>query len=164
MVEEDKEGKPYSRDERKMVYARADGTTTRYSFGSEFNFYAANYAWIQHSIAAREKAKEPFRIAIGGPQCAKPYSASLLNISAMSFGSLGASRSRRSTGAPGPGGFAHDTGEGGSVRYHRAPRRRLRLGNRLGLFRLPHRDGRVRSGSSPTRRADPQVKMVEIKL
>ena len=43
-----------------------------------------------HPPGSRRAIPESFRITIGGDQCAKPYSASVFNISAMSFGSLSA--------------------------------------------------------------------------
>jgi glutamate synthase domain-containing protein 2 len=51
-----------------------------------------------HSIAPARP--EPFRITIGGPDCTKPYSASVFNISAMSFGALSANAIRALNAAP----------------------------------------------------------------
>src|SRR6202012_4737972 len=62
---------------------------------------------------------ESFRITIGGPQCAKPYSSSVFNISAMSFGSLSAAAIRALNRGAKMGGFYHDTGEGSISPYHR---------------------------------------------
>ncbi len=59
------------------------------------------------------------RVTIGGPQCTQPYSASVLNISAMSFGALGEAAVRAMNHGAKAGGFAHDTGEGGLSRYHK---------------------------------------------
>ena len=57
--------------------------------------------------------------SIGGADCGQPYSASVLNISAMSFGSLSANAIRALNKGAKLGGFAHDTGEGGFSPYHR---------------------------------------------
>jgi glutamate synthase domain-containing protein 2 len=70
-------------------------------------------------VAPKEAAREPFRIEIGGPQCTQPYSASVFNISAMSYGSLSANAVRALNKGAKLGGFAHDTGEGGFTPYHR---------------------------------------------
>ncbi len=164
VVEEDKEGKPYSRDERKMVYARADGTDDKMSFGSEFDFYAANYAWIQHSIAAREKAKEPFRITIGGAECRRPYSSSVLNISAMSFGSLGRNAVEALNLGARLGHFAHDTGEGGYSEYHRRHGGDIVWEVGTGYFGCRTNSGGFDAGKFADKASDPQVKMVELKL
>ncbi len=60
-----------------------------------------------------------FRVVVGGPDCKEPYSLSLLNISAMSFGALSANAIRALNKGAKIGGFAHDTGEGGFSKYHR---------------------------------------------
>src|SRR5471032_2377042 len=74
---------------------------------------------MNHSIAPRPLTKEPFRISIGGPDCTKPYSASVFNVSAMSFGSLSANAIRALNAGAKRGGFSHDTGEGSISPYHR---------------------------------------------
>jgi glutamate synthase domain-containing protein 2 len=56
---------------------------------------------------------------VGGPQCTQPYSASVFNISAMSFGSLSANAIRALNQGAKLGNFAHDTGEGSISPYHR---------------------------------------------
>src|SRR5260370_16855700 len=61
----------------------------------------------------------PFRVRIGGPDCARPYDASIFNISAMSFGALSANAIRALNKGAKVGSFAHDTGEGGLSPYHR---------------------------------------------
>ena len=60
-----------------------------------------------------------FRVTVGGADCRAPYSLSLFNISAMSFGSLSANAILSLNKGAMIGGFAHDTGEGGISRYHR---------------------------------------------
>jgi glutamate synthase domain-containing protein 2 len=54
-------------------------------------------------------------VVIGNEACAQPYAASLYNISAMSFGSLSANAILALNRGAKMGGFAHDTGEGGSA-------------------------------------------------
>ena len=56
---------------------------------------------------------------VGGPDCAMPYSISVFNISAMSFGALSANAIRALNKGAKKGGFAHDTGEGGFSPYHK---------------------------------------------
>src|SRR3546814_14820081 len=58
------------------------------AFGTELDPYAPRYEWINHSIHGRHQHLERYRLRIGGEDCAQPYSASVFNISAMSFGSL----------------------------------------------------------------------------
>ncbi|MBL1465162.1 FMN-binding glutamate synthase family protein, partial [Klebsiella pneumoniae] len=77
------------------------------------------YEWLAHSIVPNEQAPADWRVDVGSSQCARPYSASLLNISAMSFGSLSANAILALNKGAAEGGFYHDTGEGGISRYHR---------------------------------------------
>ena len=86
VVESDLDGRPFNHDERALVYARAKGELDAHPFGTELDVYSDEYEWLGHSIAPNAKAPETWRVKVGGPQCAKPYDASLLNISAMSFG------------------------------------------------------------------------------
>jgi hypothetical protein len=117
--EDDKEGLPFPRDKRAIVYQRAKGVLDKRPFGTQYDIYASRYEWMHHSIAPKPAAGEPFRIAIGGPDSRQPYSASVFNISAMSFGSLSANAVRALNRGAKMGNFAHDTGEGGLSPYHR---------------------------------------------
>ena len=117
--EDEKHGTPFSRDKRAIVYQRAKKQLDKRPFGTQYDVYDTGFEWLQHSLAARPPAHELPRILIGGPACTKPYSASLLNISAMSFGSLSANAIRALNQGAKRGGFAHDTGEGGLSPYHR---------------------------------------------
>ena len=79
-------------------------------FGTELDVYQTEYEWLNHSIAPRPKATEQFRVAIGNDQCAHPYNASVLNISAMSFGALSAHALLAMNKGAKMGNFYHDTG------------------------------------------------------
>ncbi len=71
-----------------MVYARAknqDGTTP---FGTKRDVYADHYEFATHSMWPVHVKPEHRRVMVGGPACTRPYSASILNISAMSYGAL----------------------------------------------------------------------------
>src|SRR2546430_13187653 len=117
--EGDKAGPPFSRDRRAIVYQRAKMQLDVRPFGSQYDVYAVGFEWMHHSIAPQPVVKEPFRIMVGDTACTKPYSASVFNISAMSFGALSANAIRALNGGAKLGGFAHDTGEGGYSPYHR---------------------------------------------
>jgi glutamate synthase domain-containing protein 2 len=82
--EDDKDGLPFPRDKRAIVYQRAKGALDKRPFGTQYDVYKSHYEWLQHSVAPKEPSHEPFRVSIGGPDCTKPYSASVFNISAMS--------------------------------------------------------------------------------
>jgi glutamate synthase domain-containing protein 2 len=115
--EDDKDGLPFPRDKRAIVYQRAKGALDKRPFGTQYDVYQTNYEWLHHSVAPKEPSHEHFRVTIGGPGCTRPYAASVFNISAMSYGSLSANAVLH-RGAK-MGGFAHDTGEGGFTPYHR---------------------------------------------
>src|ERR1700753_4199085 len=117
--ESEKDGMPFSRDTRAVVYQRAKMVLDKRPFGTQENIYAEGYEWMHHSMAPRPNAAEKFRISIGGPDCAKPYSASVFNISAMSFGALSPNAVRALNAGAKKRGFAHDTGERGLSPYHR---------------------------------------------
>ncbi|MCB1548580.1 MAG: FMN-binding glutamate synthase family protein [Hyphomicrobiaceae bacterium] len=117
--EGEKDGMPFSRDKRAIAYQRAKSELDKRPFGTQFDVYSDAYEWVNHSIAPVPVAHEPFRIAIGGPDCRHPYASSVLNISAMSFGSLsGAAVESLNRGAA-IAGCLHNTGEGGVSRHHR---------------------------------------------
>ncbi len=119
-MEGDQDEEPFSRDNRSLVYQRAKGQEDARPFGTRERVYDAGYSWVTHSVQPVHIDDFDFRISIGGKDCKQPYSASLYNISAMSFGSLSANAIQAlNTGAK-QGGFAHDTGEGSVSRYHKA--------------------------------------------
>ena len=104
--EDEKHGLPFSRDKRAVVYQRAKNVLDKRPFGTQYDVYADGYEWLRHSIASRPHATAPFRVTIGGPDCAIPYSASIFNISAMSFGALSPNAIRALNGGAKKGKFA----------------------------------------------------------
>ncbi len=105
-----------------------------------------------------------FRIAVGGPDCAKPYSMSVFNISAMSFGALSANAIRALNKGAALGGFAHDTGEGGYSPYHREGGGDIIWKIGSGYFGCRTPDGRFDPDKFSAAAANDQIKMIEIKL
>ena len=164
LVESDLEGSPFNHDERGLIYARAKGNLASHPMGTELDVYSEQYEWFGHSIAANGKAPEEWRLAIGGPECTQPYSTALLNISAMSFGSLSAHAIEALNKGAAMGGFAHDTGEGGISRYHRKHGGDLIWEIGSGYFGCRNRDGSFDPDHFAESSHDDQVKMVEVKL
>ena len=162
--ESEKDGLPFPRDRRAVVYQRAKLALDKRPFGTQFDIYAPGYEWLQHSIAPRPVAAEPFRISVGGPDCLKPYSISVLNISAMSFGSLSANAIRALNAGAKKGGFAHDTGEGGFSPYHRENGGDIIWEIGSGYFGCRHSDGSFNPDKFAEVAANDQIKMIEIKL
>ncbi|MFI5000965.1 MAG: FMN-binding glutamate synthase family protein [Reyranellales bacterium] len=162
--EGDKDGTPFSRDRRAVVYQRAKMALDVRPFGTQYDVYAAGYEWMAHSIAPRPVAKEPFRVMVGDPALTTPYSASVFNISAMSFGALSANAIRALNGGAKLGGFAHDTGEGGFSPYHREGGGDIIWEIGSGYFGCRNPDGSFNRDRFAETAATPQIKMVELKL
>ena len=159
LFESDEDGTPFSRDQRAIVYQRAKNTIDVRPFGTQLDVYSIGYEWMNHSIAPRPVQKEPFRIMIGDSQCTKPYSASVFNISAMSFGALSANAIRALNGGARKGGFAHDTGEGGYSPYHRENGGDIIWEIGSGYFGCRNPDGTFNAEKFAAGAANEQVKM-----
>lgn len=165
-VESDTDGAPINRNERSVIYQRAKKQVDTIPFGTQLDVYAEGYEWMTHSIAPMDHHKlaaHP-RVIFGGSRCKQPYAASVLNVSAMSFGSLsGAAVESLNAGAK-IGGFAHNTGEGGISPHH------LKYGGDLiwqigtGYFGARDEAGNFSDEAFQKNASRPEVKMIEIKL
>jgi glutamate synthase domain-containing protein 2 len=162
--ESEKDGKPFSRDTRAVVYQRAKMVLDKRPFGTQEDVYAEGYEWMHHSVAPKPPADEHFRITIGGPDCTKPYSASVLNISAMSFGALSPNAVRALNAGAKKGNFAHDTGEGGVSPYHCENGGDLIWEIGSGYFGCRNPDGTFNPGLFAKIASGDQIKMVELKV
>ncbi|CAM2065216.1 FMN-binding glutamate synthase family protein [Sulfidibacter corallicola] len=163
-VESNTDGRPFSREQRSIVYQRAKQQLQTLPFGTQQDVYEEGYQWLAHSMAPVHVDPKDLRVTIGEGQCTHPYSASLLNISAMSYGSLSAHAILALNGGARMGGFAHNTGEGGISPYH------VREGGDLiwqigtGYFGCRTPDGSFDPETFAENAARPSVKMIEIKL
>lgn len=164
VVESDLEGRPFSHQARALVYARAKGDLDSHPMGTELDVYSDEYEWLGHSIAPDEKAPDEWRVDIGEEGSRRRYSSSLLNISAMSFGSLSARAIEALNYGASMGGFAHNTGEGGISRYHLAHDGDLIWEIGSGYFGCRAKDGSFDPGLFAETVDDERVKMVEVKL
>ena len=86
--EGEKDGMPFSRDKRAVVYQRAKMVLDKRPVRHPVRRLCRRVRMGAPFDGAAAAAIEPFRITIGGPDCTKPYYASVFNISAMSFGAL----------------------------------------------------------------------------
>ncbi len=163
-LEGDDENVPFSRNKRSVVYQRAKEELDKRPFGTKLDIYAPAFEWLNHSIAPKLPAPHPDRLIVGGPDCSRPYSISRLNISAMSFGALGANAIRALNRGARMGGFAHDTGEGGCSVHHLEEGGDLIWEIGSGYFgcRTPY--GHFSPEGFAERAALEQIRMVEIKL
>lgn len=162
--ESEKDGMPFSRDTRAVIYQRAKMVLDKRPFGTQEDVYREGYEWMHHSVAPKAAAKDAFRVTIGGPDCTKPYSASVFNISAMSFGALSPNAVRALNAGAKKGGFAHDTGEGGVSPYHREKGGDLIWEVGSGYFGCRNPDGSFNPDEFARIAADDQIKMVELKI
>ena len=163
--ESEKDGMPFSRDTRGLVYQRAKMVLDKRPFGTQEDVYRDGYEWMHHSVAPKvHSGGDKFRITIGGPDCARPYSASVFNISAMSFGALSPNAVRALNAGAKNGSFAHDTGEGGVSPYHREYGGDIIWEIGSGYFGCRNRDGSFNPDEFARIAADDQIKMVELKV
>lgn len=162
-IANDEEELPFSRESRSLIYERAKNVRDTIPFGTERDILAVGYTWALHSIVPKHASEVEDRIIVGGPDCLKPYSASRLNISAMSFGSLSAKAIMALNRGAMIGGFAHNTGEGGLSTHH------LQGGDIIfqigtAYFGCRNDQGNFDEGEFSKEANREQVKMIEIKL
>jgi glutamate synthase domain-containing protein 2 len=163
-IENDNEGVPFGREHRSLVYQRAKNVRDTTPFGTKMNVYAPGYEWVNHSLLARHLDAEGMRVTVGGPDCKQPYSCSLLNISAMSFGSLSKNAILALSGGAKQDNFAHNTGEGGLSPYHLEGGGDLIWQVGTGYFACRDEDGKFSPTIFAEKSAIENVKMIEIKL
>ncbi len=164
LIESDHDELPFSRDKRAIVYQRAKDVEDKRPFGTRLNVYEPGYAWVNHSFQPRHIENSDFRETIGGPDCKQPYSASVFNISAMSFGALSANAISALNKGAKMGGFAHDTGEGGVSVHHRREGGDLIYEIGSGYFGCRDADGNFDPDNFAKQAAEPQIKMIEVKI
>jgi glutamate synthase domain-containing protein 2 len=165
-VESDTDGTPINRNDRSVIYQRAKKQIDTTPFGTQLNVYAEGYEWMSHSIVPRDfhSINHHPRVLVGNRDCKQPYEASILNISAMSFGSLSGNAVEALNAGAKIGGFAHNTGEGGLSPHH------LKYGGDIiwqigtGYFGARDEAGRFSPDAFQKNAMRPEVKMIELKL
>ncbi|WP_346839344.1 FMN-binding glutamate synthase family protein [Microbulbifer sp. SAOS-129_SWC] len=162
--ESETSGRPFDREQRDIVDARADGRPDTAAFGTVQELESSGFEFARHSLAVKEVDSAAERVTFGGPQCQHPYLASRLNISAMSFGSLSANAIRALNRGAALGGFAHNTGEGGLSPYHLEYGADVIWELGTAYFGCRTKNGRFDAGEFAEKAAHDQVKMIEIKL
>ena len=165
-VESDTSGRPFSRELRSVIYQRAKVVTDTRPFGTIQDLDAVGSEWIAHSLTPKHLSpldREP-RVLIGEGRCDQPYEASMLNVSAMSFGSLSNHAILALNGGAKLGGFAHNTGEGGISPDHLENGGDLIWQIGTGYFGCRTADGNFDPDSFTPKAKQESVKMIEIKL
>lgn len=165
-IESDIDGRPISRIDRSTIYQRAKKELETVPFGTQLDVYAEGYEWMCHSIAPRafDSLNHDPRVIFGNKDCKQPYSASIFNVSAMSYGSLSPQAVEALNAGAKIGGFAHNTGEGGLSDYH------LKHGGDLiwqigtGYFGCRDEHGNFSSELYAEKAKIVNVKMIELKI
>lgn len=163
-IERTTDGRPFSRQQRSLVYRRAKNVMDTVPFGTQLDLNHGEYEGLRHSIFPSPPVEAPPRVRFGGPQCTQPYEASLLNISAMSYGSLSENAIRALNGGARKGGFFHNTGEGGLSHHHLEPGGDVVWQIGTGYFGCRDKNGAFDPALFKEKAAHPQVRMIELKL
>ena len=165
-VETDTEGAPINRMFRTLIYRRAKQVNDTMPFGTQMDVYKVGYEWIDHSIYANhaKQIDASPRVMVGGSACTKPYSASLLNISAMSFGSLSKNAILALNKGARKDNFAHNTGEGSISPYHLENGGDIIWQIGTGYFGCRTNEGNFCPDSFEKKATLENVKMIEIKI
>ncbi len=165
-VETDTEGRPINRIFRSIIYQRAKNVNDTAPFGTQMDVYELGYEWMEHSIYAKTLTRDidlP-RVLIGSAACKKKYSASLFNISAMSFGSLSKNAILALNKGAKMGNFAHNTGEGGISTYHLENGGDLIWQIGTGYFGCRDGNGKFNPEMFSVNASLDNVKMIELKI
>ncbi|WP_442904300.1 FMN-binding glutamate synthase family protein [Glutamicibacter sp.] len=163
-IERNTDGKPFDRDTRSLIYARAKGADSHKAFGTERDVNAVGHEYLLQSVAPVAPPSSQFRVKVGSSQCTQPYEISLMNISSMSFGALSANAVLAMNKGAEMGDFVHETGEGGLTKYH------LEYGADLfweigsGYFGCRTPEGRFNPETFAAKAQLPNVKGITIKL
>lgn len=163
-VEDDTHGSPFTRNQRELVYLRADNKQATHPFGTELDLYNEAYEWLPHSMYPKKKLTTHPRVKIGSDKCSKPYEAALLNISAMSYGALSANAILALSEGAKLGRFYHNSGEGSISQFHEMGGADLVWQLGTGYFGCRTDDGNFNEEKFRKKVVSKQVKMVEIKI
>lgn len=165
-IESDEDGTPIPRTTRNVIYQRAKLALSTKPFGTQKNVYEAGHEWINHSMYPKEfnEVQKDLRVKVGGKYCKRPYSLSIFNISAMSFGALSSRAVLALNRGAHLNGFAHNTGEGGISDYHLKGNGDLIWQIGTGYFGARDEEGRFCPDEFKKKALLDQVKMIELKL
>jgi glutamate synthase domain-containing protein 2 len=163
-VENETNGSPIPREFRSLIYQRAKGARDTRPFGTIFDVNSAGYEWLNHSLKPIHMTDFDPRIKFGGDACLKPYMASPLNISAMSYGALSKNAIRALNKGAKIGGFSHNTGEGSMSPYHLEHGGDIVWQIGTGYFGCRDKEGNFCPQTFQENASKEVVKMIEIKL
>ena len=168
IVTDNDEERPFSRDQRRWVYASAKGENSYFGFGTDNRFDVAGYPFFHHSAFPIDgDPDEPVPCAkTMGEWRDRPHAfqpASIVSISAMSFGSLSSAAIVALNRGAAMTGSLHNTGEGGISAHHRSGGDLIfQLGT--GYFGARAGDGSFSIDELLTSMEDTPVRAIELKL
>lgn len=116
--ESDTDGRPFNRRQRSIVYQRAKNERETVAFGMQSDPQIVGNEWVAHSVFPHHIENHDLRTTVGNHFCKQPYSLSVFNISAMSYGALSQTAITALNKGAALQNFAHNTGEGGISPYH----------------------------------------------
>jgi glutamate synthase (ferredoxin) len=131
IVANNREEQPFNREEREWIHRSARGENNLFGFGTDDQIYGIGYPIIKHAVFPYDehaKADSIHKVAHGVPSAkilgesharARTWRPnSVINISAMSFGSLSKNAIMALNRGAQQAGCYHNTGEGGLSPYH----------------------------------------------
>jgi len=162
----DREELPFNRAQRVWVYRAAKNAENTNAFGSTRDLRGEGVPFFVNaafpSLGDHHVEPKPVRI---GPYAREPYDhAAFFNISAMSFGALGAPAVRALSHGAAKAGIWMDTGEGGLAPYHLEGGCDIIFEIGTAKYGVRTSDGQLDDDKLAAICAHPQVKMVSIKL
>jgi glutamate synthase (ferredoxin) len=175
IVTSNNEERPFSRDQRRWVYASSKHENSYFGFGTDEEMESPGYLILKHDTLplpaadeaqqARDRWRVPCAKVLGAarerPGAFRPKS--IVNVSAMSFGSLSAPAIEALNRGAAMSDCLHNTGEGGVSRYHQNGADLIwQLGT--GYFGCRDERGRFSLSRFKDVVAETNVRAIEIKL
>ncbi len=158
------EGQPFNWIQKEIVYKRAEDAVKNQPFGTQIPYDEVGREWFTHSTYPAKEIKDDFRVTIGSSKCSKPYSASILNVAGMSYGSISKNATLALNGGAKIAGFAQNTGEGGFTPYHTKYNADIIFQFGTGYFGCRTKDGKFDTKKFKEIATEEVVKMIEIKI
>ena len=158
------EGKPFNWIQKEIVYKRAEDAVKNQPFGTQIPYDEVGREWFTHSTYPEKEIKDDFRVTIGSSKCSKPYSASILNLAGMSYGSISKNATLAFNGGAKIAGFAQNTGEGGFTPYHQEYGADIIFQFGTGYFGCRDTEGNFDPKKFAEIASNEVVKMIEIKI
>lgn len=168
------EERPFNRDQRRWIYASSKQENNYFGFGSDNDMeMTANYLILKQSTFPYPEKKSPDPLfpapcakIMGGARNRKKAfrPASIVNVSAMSFGALGSTATEAINQGCGIAGCLQNTGEGGvSVHHLHGGELMLQIGTGYFGCRDEHAQFSM-DALKTTLQNSPSIKAIEIKL